>query len=75
MADNLEEDPLENKTNAESENLSEEVISPIDTYIVAPNQEVETMEVHHHTHPSHGKKTWKEYFWEFFSFFLFNRMF
>ncbi len=28
------------------------------------------MEVHHHTHPSHGKKTWKEYFWEFLMLFL-----
>lgn len=25
----------------------------------------EEMEVHHHSHPSHGKKTWKEYSWEF----------
>lgn len=28
------------------------------------------MEVHHHTHPHHGKKTWKEYFWEFLMLFL-----
>ena len=28
------------------------------------------MEVHHHTHPSHGKKTWNEYFWEFLMLFL-----
>ncbi len=28
------------------------------------------MEVHHHTHPAHGKKTWKEYFWEFLMLFL-----
>ena len=28
------------------------------------------MEVHHHTHPTHGKKTWKEYFWEFLMLFL-----
>lgn len=32
--------------------------------------ETENMEVHHHTHPSHGKKTWKEYFWEFLMLFL-----
>lgn len=30
----------------------------------------DNMEVHHHTHPSHGKKTWKEYFWEFLMLFL-----
>ncbi len=34
-------------------------------------QEIEeNMEVHHHTHPAHGKKTWKAYFWEFLMLFL-----
>ena len=28
------------------------------------------MEVHHHTHPTHGKKNWKSYFWEFLMLFL-----
>ena len=28
------------------------------------------MEVHTHTHPSHHKKTWKDYFWEFLMLFL-----
>ena len=28
------------------------------------------MEVHHHTHPHHGKKNWKSYFWEFLMLFL-----
>lgn len=28
------------------------------------------MEVHHHSHPGHGKKTWTEYFWEFLMLFL-----
>jgi hypothetical protein len=28
------------------------------------------MEVHHHSHAGHGKKTWKEYFWEFLMLFL-----
>ena len=28
------------------------------------------MEVHHHTHGHHGKKTWKAYFWEFLMLFL-----
>ncbi|MEP7254183.1 MAG: hypothetical protein ABI666_00335 [Ferruginibacter sp.] len=32
--------------------------------------ETENMEVHHHTHPAHGKKTWKDYFWEFLMLFL-----
>jgi hypothetical protein len=30
----------------------------------------ENMEVHHHTHPGHHKKTWKDYFWEFLMLFL-----
>ncbi len=30
----------------------------------------EEMEVHHHTHPPHHKKTWKDYFWEFLMLFL-----
>jgi len=30
----------------------------------------EEMEVHHHTHAAHGKKTWKAYFWEFLMLFL-----
>ena len=28
------------------------------------------MEVHHHSHSSHGKKNWKSYFWEFLMLFL-----
>jgi hypothetical protein len=28
------------------------------------------MEVHHHTHASHGKKSWKAYLWEFLMLFL-----
>ncbi len=28
------------------------------------------MEVHHHTHATHGKKNWKTYFWEFLMLFL-----
>ena len=33
-------------------------------------KETENMEVHHHTHPGHEKKTWKDYFWEFLMLFL-----
>ncbi len=33
-------------------------------------QQTEDMEVHHHTHPTHGKKNWKSYFWEFLMLFL-----
>ena len=37
---------------------------------MSPNQETENMEVHHHSHLSHGKKNWKSYFWEFLMLFL-----
>ncbi len=30
----------------------------------------QAMEVHHHSHESHGKKNWKSYFWEFLMLFL-----
>jgi hypothetical protein len=30
----------------------------------------DNMEVHHHSHAAHGKKTWKNYFWEFLMLFL-----
>jgi hypothetical protein len=33
-------------------------------------QQSTEMEVHHHTHQPHGKKTWKHYFWEFLILFL-----
>ena len=33
-------------------------------------QQTEEMEVHHHTHPAHGKKKWNDYFWEFLMLFL-----
>jgi len=36
----------------------------------ALNDSTDNMEVHHHTHAPHGKKTWKDYFWEFLMLFL-----
>ncbi len=39
--------------------------------IINPQPQTEKkMEVHHHTHAAHGKKTWKNYFWEFLMLFL-----
>ena len=49
--------------------LEENILSNTETTIT--NKEVNTdMEVHHHTHASHGKKNWKSYFWEFLMLFL-----
>ena len=47
-------------------NLSSEALAKEDTQ----SQTEENMEVHHHTHSTHGKKTWKDYFWEFLMLFL-----
>src|SRR5947208_3364461 len=58
----------------------EEIISPggipvtaieqLETENTKPKTEqTEQMEVHHHAH-AHGKKNWKDYFWEFLMLFL-----
>jgi len=73
MADNTDEVPLENPTNNQSENSSDEIISTVDTETITPIQETENMEVHHHAHDPalpHHKKNWKSYFWEFLMLFL-----
>ena len=70
MADNIEEEPLGNKTNARSENLTDEIFSPNNTDIITPNQETENMEVHKHPHHVTHKKKWGEYLLEFFMLFL-----
>ena len=70
MADNTDEEHLDNPTTNQSENSPDEIIPAADTETFNPNQETENMEVHHHTHASHGKKTWKDYFWEFLMLFL-----
>ena len=47
---------------------SQENMLPEAAIITEPH--TEEMEVHHHTHASHGKKKWKSYFWEFLMLFL-----
>lgn len=46
MSDNTNEEYLENPTNTQSENPSDEIIPAIDTETITPNQESENMEVH-----------------------------
>jgi hypothetical protein len=70
MADNKDEEHLANPTNIQSENPSDENIPTTQTEAININQETENMEVHHHAHHGHGKKTLKNYFWEFFMLFL-----
>ncbi len=70
MADNLDNETLDNTTDPQSENLSEEVISTNDTDTVTPKQETENMEVHKHPHRLTHKKKWGEYLLEFLMIFL-----
>ena len=69
MADNTDEEHLDNPTNNHSENAPVELIPTNDMDTINRNQESENMEVHHHAHHE-GKKNWKSYFWEFLMLFL-----
>ena len=69
MADNINDDTLDNSITPQSENLSDEITSVKDTDTITENQETENMEVHQHAHHE-GKKNWKSYFWEFLMLFL-----
>ncbi len=69
MADNIQEEPLDDPKSNQSENQPEEVIPAKETEAISTNQETETMEVHHHAHHD-GKRNWKSYFWEFLMLFL-----
>ncbi|MES2331807.1 MAG: hypothetical protein V4539_19525 [Bacteroidota bacterium] len=70
MADNTDEEHLDNPINTHSESSPDEITPTAGTESINPNQETENMEVHHHAHATHGKKTWKNYFWEFLMLFL-----
>lgn len=57
------------------ENITEQIASSEDTAMAESSEQrsnelKDNMEVHHHAHSSHGKKTWKSYFWEFLMLFL-----
>jgi hypothetical protein len=67
---NIEDDlPFDFAQDSESSMVNEETVQPIAT-AAEEKSEINEMEVHHHTHPSHGKKTWKQYGWEFLMLFL-----
>jgi hypothetical protein len=68
MEDNTEVEPLENKINTESENLSDKISAAVETAIITPKQGIENIEVHHARHE--GKKNWKSYVWEFVMLFF-----
>ena len=79
----MEENKTDNNIEKETEQLNtpstDETIVPTAETIpeveqpITHNPKPETsndMEVHHHSHESHGKKNWKSYFWEFLMLFL-----
>jgi len=84
MAENTDEEHLDNPINNQSEIPADQIISPTDSETINPNHETSSfaeatedknknMEVHHHAHDPaapHHKKYWKSYFWEFFMLFL-----
>jgi hypothetical protein len=69
MADNSDEEQPDHPANDQTESSPGRIIDVNDTESVNPNQDTETMEVHHHAHHG-GKKNWKSYFWEFLMLFL-----
>ena len=69
MADNQDKKRLDNSTNNQSENPSDEIIPAKDTKPLHPKQEIGNMEVHHPSHHEE-KKSWKSYSWEFLMLFF-----
>jgi heme/copper-type cytochrome/quinol oxidase subunit 3 len=69
MADNTGEGHLDNLTNNQSENPTDEIMPINEKASVKSNQEIENMEVHHHAHHEE-KRNWKSYFREFLMLFL-----
>lgn len=70
MAENIDEEFLDNSPNTKSDKPSEEIIPIKDTDTINPNQVTENMEVHKHPHHVTHKKKWGEYFLEFLMLFL-----
>lgn len=70
MAENTDEEHLDNPINNRSEIPPDKIIPATDTETINLNQESENMEVHHHPDLHHKPKRWKEYFLEFLMIFL-----
>ncbi|MFI5186525.1 MAG: hypothetical protein ACHQF0_07375 [Chitinophagales bacterium] len=70
MADNTDEEHVDNATNPQSENSPNEIIPTKHTETFKPKEETENMEVHHHSDLHHKPKKRKEYFLEFLMIFL-----
>src|SRR6266536_5886523 len=70
MTDNTDDEHLDNPTNTQSENSSDEIILTTNTDPINQIQETENMEVHKHPHHVTHKKKWGEYLLEFLMLFL-----
>ena len=70
MADNTDEEHLDNPANTQPDIPSNDIIPTQDTETINPNQETENMEVHKHPHHVTHKKKWGEYLLEFLMLFL-----
>ena len=70
MADNTDEEHLDNPVNNQPEIPTDQIIPPTASETINPNQETENMEVHKHPHHVTHKKKWGEYFLEFLMLFL-----
>ena len=70
MADNLDEETLDNPVNPQSKSFSDEMSSTNETDAGISNQKIENMEVHKHPHHVTHKKKWGEYILEFLMLFL-----
>lgn len=70
MADNTDEEHLDNPENTYSENPPGKNVPTIDTETINSNQEIANMEIHaHELHKAPGQG-WKHYFFEFLMLFL-----
>jgi len=64
MADNLDDEIIDNSTTPNPKEPENENISPTDAEIIPSNKEIKDMEVHHHPNLHHNPKPWKEYLLE-----------
>lgn len=65
------ENVVPNPSNADSPiGNSKSSVEKTEPLIINEPSSTENMEVHHHSHSGHHKKTWKNYFWEFLMLFL-----
>ena len=68
MEDNIDKEKI--PTNIKSDNFKNAGEGIKESLTEKSNPEKENMEVHHHAHHGHEKKTWKNYVWEFLMLFL-----